>query len=159
MSEMTRAHIQRVASLLIACIKELADKAQAHDASKLGPVEKPIFDQYEDKLRGLDYGSKEYKDTMEEMKPAIDHHYAENRHHPEHFGVHGISGMTLIDLVEMLCDWAAAVQRHHNGNLLKSLEINRERFGIGDQLYAILLNTCREDPFSVPSDTRAEVDK
>ena len=32
----------------------------------------------------LTYGSDEYKACLTEMKPALDHHYAANRHHPEH---------------------------------------------------------------------------
>lgn len=55
--------------------------------------------------------------------------------------MNGIAGMTLIDLVEMFCDWAAAVQRHADGDLARSIEINRERFGISDQLAQILENT------------------
>jgi hypothetical protein len=73
---------------------------------------------------------------------VLAHHYAANAHHPEHH-VNGIAGMTLIDLVEMLCDWKAAGQRHANGSIEKSLAVNRERFAIGDQLQAILVNTVR----------------
>jgi hypothetical protein len=31
-------------------------------------------------------------------------------------------------LIEMLADWKAATERHHDGDLAKSLEIHRERF-------------------------------
>jgi len=78
---------------------------------------------------------------MEEMRPAITHHNQKNRHHPEFHG-DGISGMNLIDLIEMMCDWKAAGMRHADGNLFKSLLVNKERFGISDQLYEILYNTA-----------------
>ena len=52
--------------------------------------------------------------------------------------------MTLVDLVEMLCDWAAATERHADGDIIKSLEINGERFGMTEQLATILENTVRE---------------
>jgi len=76
------------------------------------------------------------------MKPALDHHYANNRHHPEHFkGKGGTNGMDLVDLIECFCDWAAATKRHANGSLKKSIEYNQKRFGIGNQLTKIFHNT------------------
>ena len=86
------------------------------------------------------YGSDEYKEFLAGMKPALDHHYAENRHHPEHFE-NGIDGMDLFDLVEMLFDWKEATERHNNGDILKSLDINEKRFNISPQLKQILANT------------------
>ena len=76
------------------------------------------------------------------MKPALEHHYKENRHHPEHFE-NGIKGMTLIDLVEMISDWKAASERHNNGDIIKSIEINQKRFGYSDDIKQILLNTVQ----------------
>jgi len=136
----TQEHIYRVAALLLDCIKDLAERSQSHDASKLEDPEKPIFDQYEDKLRGLEYGSEEYKATMAEMKPAIDHHYQNNQHHPE-YHEKGIQGMNLLDLVELFCDWKAATERHKTGNLSKSVELNQKRFNYSDDLKNIFLNT------------------
>jgi hypothetical protein len=50
--------------------------------------------------------------------------------------------MNLIDLVEMLCDWKAASERHNDGNIRKSIEINASRFTISPQLVKILENTA-----------------
>lgn len=44
----------------------------------------------------------------------------------------------------MLCDWKAASERTKQGSIQQSLPINKERFGISDQLYAVLLNTVKE---------------
>ena len=52
--------------------------------------------------------------------------------------------MSLLDLVEMLADWKAAGMSHANGNMDASMEIDRKRFGISDQLFEILSNTVRE---------------
>lgn len=41
----------------------------------------------------------------------------------------------------MLIDWKASSLRSKNGNLEKSLEIQKDRFGIDDQLYQIMKNT------------------
>jgi hypothetical protein len=105
--------------------------------------EKGILDEFTPKLKGSTYGSDEYKGFLGAMKPMLDHHYANNRHHPEHHAT-GIDGMTLLDVVEMLCDWKAAGERHANGSIAASLKHNRTRFHVSDQLYRILENTARE---------------
>jgi hypothetical protein len=89
------------------------------------------------------YGSDEYDAMLEELKPALEHHYAKNAHHPEHHK-EGVSDMTLIDLMEMLCDWKAATMRHNDGNIRKSIEVNGKRFKINSQLVKILENTVKE---------------
>ena len=52
--------------------------------------------------------------------------------------------MTIIDLIEMLCDWKAATMRHNDGNIRKSIEINAKRFNIDSQLTKMLENTVKE---------------
>jgi hypothetical protein len=121
-------------------IKQLLDRAVKHDDSKLKEPEVKIFHEYTPKLKGTTYNSKEYKEFMKEMEVALSHHYAKNRHHPEHFP-NGIADMNLIDVVEMICDWKAATLRHHDGNILKSLEENQKRFKYSDELKKILTNT------------------
>lgn len=91
----------------------------------------------------MTYGSNEYKETLREFKPAIEHHQKNNRHHPE-FYEDGICGMSLVDIVEMLCDWKAASQRHDDGDILKSIAINADRFGMDGQIVSILQNTVEE---------------
>ena len=138
----TAAHIQRVGELLADCISELAHRAVKHDASKWSEEEWLAFAASTPKLAGLTYGTEEYRAALLEIKPALDHHYKANGHHPEHFA-NGVDGMTLLDLIEMLCDWKAAAERHNDGSITKSLEHNRVRFGISPQLEAILANTAR----------------
>jgi hypothetical protein len=118
----------------------LAGRAATHDESKLGPVEKPIFDEFTPKLKDCTYGSDEYKQYLEHMKVALDHHYANNQHHPE-FWENGVNDMDLIDLIEMIFDWKAASERHADGDIMKSIKINQKRFGLSDQLVRILENT------------------
>jgi hypothetical protein len=113
-----------------------------HDQTKLSGEEKEIFDLYTPKLKNSTYGSEEYKGFLAEMKVALDHHYENNRHHPEHFK-NGIKDMNLIDIVEMFCDWKAATMRHANGDLMKSIEFNKTRFGYSDELEQIFKNTAK----------------
>ena len=98
------------------------------------------FDEYTPKLKHCTYGSEEYKSFLAGLKPALDIHYKNNRHHPEHFA-NGIKDMTLLDLLEMLCDWKASSERHADGNIYRSIEINQSRFGYSDEVKAILKNT------------------
>ena len=51
--------------------------------------------------------------------------------------------MTLVDLVEMLADWKAATERHADGDMGRSLELQRDRFKIAPQLMSVLWNTAR----------------
>lgn len=100
-----------------------------------------VFAEHTNALATTNYGTPEYQAHLEAMKPALDHHYAQSRHHPEHFS-DGILGMNLIDICEMFCDWKAATERQNNGNLLKSIALNAERFGYDDQIKRIFLNTA-----------------
>lgn len=136
----TLQHIANVERLINLVAETLRLRGAVHDASKLSDPEKEIFDRFTPILRGLTYGSNEYRQTLNEMAPALQHHYEINRHHPEHHK-RGINGMTLIDIVEMLCDWKAATMRHDDGDVVRSLSINANRFGIGPQLEEILCNT------------------
>ena len=56
-------------------------------------------------------------------------------------GYIGLDGMSLMDIIEMLCDWQAATLRHADGDILKSIEINQKRFKYSDEMKQILLNT------------------
>lgn len=136
----TNDHILRVRALLYIIQEQLEERGFVHDASKKQSPEKEGFDEVTGALRDLTYGSPEYKAQLERLKPILAHHYAHNSHHPEHFE-NGIDGMTLLDLVEMFCDWKAATERHADGSLKKSIEHNKGRFKLTDQLAGILENT------------------
>lgn len=146
----TNKHIARVQVLLELAECKLSERAHVHDRSKLEDPEKSIFDEMTPKLAGSTYGSEEYKGFLAQMKPALDHHYAANSHHPEHYP-NGVYGMSLFDVLEMLIDWKAAGERHNDGSIERSLKVNRERFKISDQLHAILENTAKELGWIGPS--------
>lgn len=184
----TKEHIARVQEIMGRCVEIIERRAAVHDASKLGPEEKPFFDDAQE-LKSLTYGSPEYKAALLKLKPALDHHYKVNSHHPEHYDLYecdcgnvyrrhevqpwhpdsdlrwcpacypngypgffetalikkpGIGRMNLFDLLEMICDWKAATERHADGNLLKSFEINKDRFEISSELLEILISTALE---------------
>jgi len=140
----TRLHINRVHSLLGRCAIILLERGARHDASKLEEPEKAIFDTVGNRLAVVTYAGDEYKHSLADLKTALDHHYAHNPHHPEHYP-NGVDGMSLFDLTEMLMDWKAAGERHPGGmNIVRSVEISSDRFAMGEQLKKILMNTVRE---------------
>jgi hypothetical protein len=137
----TREHIAQVGYRLFAFSDLLEMRVSQHDRSKLGPVEKPLFDEMTPKLKTLVYGTPEYKDSLKALGPALKHHYEKNSHHPEFYGEQGIAGMCLLDLVEMYCDWQAATLRGKDGDFAKGLSINEARFKMDPQLASIFRNT------------------
>jgi len=170
--EDTLKHIDHVVNYLGRIYSQLIIRGQKHDQTKLFEPEKSVFDEHTPKLAQSTYGSDEYKEHLKEMKVALDHHYSENRHHPEHFKKYACNGcfkefkempntcdvcgysqfqeesdisqMTLIDLCEMIADWKAATLRHNNGDIMKSIEINQKRFKYSDELKQIFIKTVKE---------------
>lgn len=133
-------HIAKVRLNIYEVMNKLKFRAQVHDASKFTEAEFDIFEKVYPKLRATTYGTDAYNELLKELGPALDHHYKMNDHHPEHFE-NGINDMDLFQFIEMLCDWKAAVEKHDDGDIYRSLKVNKERFGIDDQLYNIMKNT------------------
>lgn len=136
----TWTHISEVQKIMHLFTTELTARAIDHDCSKLVHPEVVGFT---DHVKGLDeivYGSLEYFAQKEQLKEVLAHHYANNRHHPEHFK-EGIAGMNLVDLLEMLSDWCASTKRSRDGNVNVSLKVQQKRFNISPQLMQILENT------------------
>ncbi len=137
----TWQHIHEVQKLLHLMQTLLGERALEHDSGKIfHPEEFAVFAEYTPLLKDVEYGSDEYKSSLERMGSAIQHHQRNNRHHPEMFE-NGIDDMNLVDLVEMFCDWKAATLRSKNGNIRKSIDIQQDRFGMSDQLVKIFKNT------------------
>ena len=139
----TMRHIEKVRNYINLVITNLMGRAEKHDQSKLESPEVELFTEYTPKLASSTYGSEDYNQFKKEMGVALEHHYARNRHHPEHHK-HGIDDMTLLDLVEMIVDWKSASERHNDGNILKSIEVNGKRFEMSPQLIRIFENTAKE---------------
>lgn len=167
----TLKHIRRVGKYLNDFAHALIERAIAHDASKLEPPEKELFDRVRPLLDKHRYGSAEYNAVVAEMGEGVKHHYAHNSHHPEHYQFWecevcgrvfhvetkqcnlcesvlikvrpNIGGMDLVDLVEMYCDWRAASERRGDVNFQESIRISAQRFGMSPQLLEIFMNTAQ----------------
>lgn len=140
----TLKHIKWVNTFLIDFSMGLLKRAQDHDDSKLESPEKELFDEMTPILEKVEYNSPEYKESLDKLKPALDHHYMVNSHHPQHY-LNGVNDMTLLDIVEMYCDWKAAVLRTKNGDINKSIDINADRFEMSPQLVQIFKNTLKNE--------------
>lgn len=147
----TYEHIARVRHFLALVIQNLGWRGSQHDHSKLVEPELSAFDIATPKLANLSYGSDEYRQSLRELGPALQHHFEHNDHHPEHYE-RGIEQMSLMALIEMLCDWRAASERVKQrtddpskiATFEDGLKHNFERFGIGEQLQSILIATVKE---------------
>jgi len=132
------------------CLKfsaKLLKRAVLHDLSKYSDVETEGFVRIIHNLKSSTYGSDSYEKMLagdDIVRKGTAHHYTINRHHPEHFleGLDDLAtlrnGMNLLDVVEMFCDWRAAVKRHKNGDIERSIEVNRKRFDLAPETVVIL---------------------
>ncbi len=119
---------------------DLAHRADIHDLSKLEGSEAEGFASILKVLESHPYGSPEYMKSLN--SGCIQAHYKANRHHPE-YHPRGMIDMTLMDVVEMFCDWQAASQRRKDGTIVGSVEFNVDRFG-PCSIWDILLNTAKD---------------
>lgn len=136
----TMQHIERVRNLINKVAIELIRRGEKHDQSKLEPPEVAAFTAQTPALAKLEFGTAEYEASKQQLGEALIHHYAKNRHHPEHHK-DGVNSMNLVDILEMFIDWKAGSERQHNGNLKKSIEYNGNKFGLSPQLIRIFENS------------------
>lgn len=127
----TFIHKLQVFRFMFKVMMKIFKRALVHDFSKFSKHEAPYFAKA-DKLNDYKYGTPEYhKMIKEQLQPALEHHYSNNSHHPE-YHKNGINDMSILDQVEMLCDWKAATIRTKDGDIKKSIEYNQTRFGYND---------------------------
>lgn len=123
-------HVSMVQALLRKVAHRLLERADAHDLSKLA----------EDELEGMarisqnKLGSPEYVSAL--SSPVVKLHWSRNSHHPEHFA-QGFKDMSVLDVIEMVCDWKATNIVRGRGYLEweKSVDIMAERLQLSVQEY------------------------
>lgn len=132
-------HKDSVKSKVAYLSNKLKERAEKHDNSKL---EHPEIDWLiaMDREPRYPYGSPEYFDKMKRWNKFFQHHYANNRHHPDHFP-NGVNDMNLVDLCEYCCDIISYYDEMHPKDAIKTIEAQKERFGFDPQLTDILKNT------------------
>lgn len=126
-------------------IGHLQVRATTHDGSKNHPEELiPLakLKKTVDAEGKAEYGTPEYEERKATLASMLKHHYAHNRHHPEHFPG-GVRDMTLVDLVEMFCDWKAAGEaRNPDGRA--NFTAASEKYDLPPMLRQVFANTLKE---------------
>lgn len=80
----TLKHIRLVQKYLNVFVKELIERGEKHDDSKMVSPELEAYTEVTKELAGLTYNSPEYNEGLKKLGPALTHHYANNSHHPEY---------------------------------------------------------------------------
>jgi hypothetical protein len=139
----TILHVTEVQENIEQITGNLRRRGFAHDRTKFQEPEFSAFVSTRDDFKKANYGTPEYKACVDRIKPAVDHHYQNNRHHT---GYHedGINDMSLIDIIEMICDWHAASRRSPDQSEIEGLEKALSKYGISEQLQQIIVNTYGE---------------
>lgn len=137
--EYIKGHISRVRRHINTFIQLLIRRAENHDKSKLEEPELSWWKEM-DKEPRYPYGSKEYEQKLKRYNKVFKHHYQYNRHHPEHYE-YGVSEMTLIDIVEMMCDWLGYKDTTTVTEALKVCDEQMARYDISEELRQIIFNT------------------
>lgn len=136
----TILHVSEVNENLETIASELRKRGCAHDRTKFQALEFDAFVSTREKFKKANYGMPEYQECIDAVKPAVDHHHQNNRHHTG-FHAKGVNDMNLIDLAEMLADWKAAERRSPDKKLVDTLAYAYNKYGIGEQLGQVLRNT------------------
>lgn len=120
----TILHQRLVQEQMLKISQEIQRRATNHDNSKLS-----LVDEFEGLCeinyiaREQGFGSPAYQASLK--SEMIRHHWANNDHHPEHFGA--VDRMGLFQIIEMVCDWKA-VSIQKNLDFSKMLEEQQARF-------------------------------
>jgi hypothetical protein len=138
----TILHVAEVKEGLEQFRTELTKRGLLHDMTKFQEPEFSAFVMTRPRFKKVNYGTSEYQKICDEVKPALDHHYANNRHHTA-YHKNGINDMNLIDILEMIADWKAAERRSPDKSLKDTLEFAFKKYGIEEQLGTIIQNTLK----------------
>lgn len=150
-------HIKKVQKKMEFFARCLYDRSMNHDSSKLKSPEILGWAAM-DREPKYPYGSYLYYEKMARYKETFDHHYSVNRHHPEHY-TDPNHQMTIIDLLEMLCDWFSYKDNFTWEEGYDRIIEQCTRFNFSDSIQSLLLNTFKEflvTSFSMEDDIYAE---
>ncbi|OQR57319.1 DUF5662 family protein [Bacillus sp. CDB3] len=105
-------HKVKVSNNIKKCIDELYIRQLYHDNDKItNDIIFYSYDQYNDDLRKKDFHSKEYKELLNtKLCQAIEIH-SQNRHHFNAVQCKTDFSIDLIDVLELICDVKAAIER------------------------------------------------
>jgi hypothetical protein len=139
----TQDHVQKVRDNISRFVSDMIRRGEVHDMSKYEDPEKVLLDaiEYQNVNNGYaPFGSPQYIQNTQILKPMLKHHYSINSHHPQHYP-NGVMDMSLMDIVEMFCDWQAAALRNKEPEM--NISHAATMHGLDPQLERIFKNTAR----------------
>ena len=139
----TILHITEVQENLEIISSQLRQRGFAHDRTKFQELEFDAFVSTRTKFKKANYGTPEYQECVDAVKPAVGHHYENNRHHTGYWPS-GIKDMSLIDILEMLADWKAANRRSPDLDFTESIKRCVKKYEISEELEKIIRTTLKE---------------
>ncbi len=135
-------HISEVAENINEIRYDLEKRGISHDRNKFEVLEFDSFVKTRQEFKKANYGSEEYRECLEVIKPALDHHYQNNRHHTK-FHENGFTDMNLLDILEMLADWKAANKRSPDLSFEDSLPEAFEQYNIPKNMRKHIIATLK----------------
>lgn len=153
----TLVHIGEVREALGEVTHDLQQRGVAHDRTKLQEPEFSVFCSTRPEFKKANYGTPEYAAVVKKANVAVDHHYANNRHHTA-FHANGIEDMNLLDVLEMLADWKAAARRSPDLTFKDSLPRAFSKYRIDPIMQRMIVNTLEYLGW-LPSDLDSAVQK
>jgi len=136
-------HISEVRRNLALIQSNLEGRGIVHDLSKLTEIEFDAFVSTRPEFEKANFGTPEYQECVDAIRPAIDHHHFNNRHHTQFF-TNGFADMNLLDILEMLADWQAASRRSPNLTFKDSLPRAFKQYSIPENMQKHILSTLTD---------------
>lgn len=129
-------HIMTVQGLLRRVARQLLNRADDHDLSKLGPDELGGMIEIDGIADRYGLNSPEYMVAL--LGKAIKLHQSRHTHHPE-YHPNGVEDMSIFDLIEMVCDWKTANKLRGHPEWEKSVDMLVKRLSLSPE-YVLLIN-------------------
>lgn len=143
-----REHRNFVQEKLLKIVRELFNRAEDHDKSKLKEPELSGWLAM-DKEPRYKYGTPEYFDKRERYKWVFEEHYKHNRHHPEYWKGF-FNEMDLVDFLEMIIDWCSYKENISMDEMIQIVTENCERFNFPPLMKDLAINTLKNYITSEP---------
>lgn len=135
-------HKTTVVQYLLYITEDLRHRAVVHDDSKLDQFEKDMYDALSKEYKHHKSKSNISEKSKMIIKRGLEHHYCLNNHHPEHFK-NGINDMTLIDIIEMLCDWMTYADRCHK-DINEIIDYYQHKYNFSNEFKTLINNTIKD---------------
>lgn len=118
--------------------KMLMERAKVHDNSKMSSLDEMHA------LSRIINDKTTLKDPNRQLGPiqkdAIELHWKNNTHHPEHFA--SPIDMSKLDIMEMCCDWHARSTQYHTDFLMFVKTQQEKRFHFPDWMFCEIYHYC-----------------